>query len=168
MAATAKVYSASTSCEWMSLTTLQNAASRVFSIPELLEMILVGIDIKHLFIIQQISKDFEATIRSSILLRREMLLEQTPSCENEDDCCRYKLFNPLLCVEGCCERSSAVSRAGMPSPLDRFSIKYVKCRDENPILDCCSEESEDSADLVIAYDLDEPYARVESTGNESW
>ena len=54
---------------------MPSAGDRVFGIPELLEKILLYLSFKELFLVQRISKTFQAMINRSTPIRQAMLLE---------------------------------------------------------------------------------------------
>lgn len=67
---------------------MENAATRVFGIPELLEEILIEQSIERLFIIQRVNRTFRATINDSSLLQGRMGLRHLTAAE-------YKMCDPF-------------------------------------------------------------------------
>ena len=87
-------------------------ARTVFGTPELLEIILLGLDMKALLLSQHVSQTFKVTIRDSVVLQRKPFfkspLEGTiahcmePQCAGRTSCRhvdREHIVNPLFCLD---------------------------------------------------------------------
>ena len=68
-------------------------AAKVFAVPELLENILLNLDLKQLFAVQAVNKDFQGVVSGSKDLKRKMFLlaNEDPTLE-----AMHLTLNPLF------------------------------------------------------------------------
>lgn len=138
-----------------------SAAQRVFSIQELLELVLLQeiLTVSNLFVIQRVDRTFQSTIKGSTPIRRKMVLEQSPSSkietsqERDNTSDEYECscgdLNPILRDECIWCDTGFVESYDRPPPFNRFTFDYSR------------------PNLVVSFDPDESHPNA-SRGDESW
>ncbi|CZT25743.1 uncharacterized protein RCC_11412 [Ramularia collo-cygni] len=75
---------------------MSTVASQIFTLPEILENILLGLPVLDLLLAQRVDKTFHGVINSSIHIKRALFFETRVQAQREKDANTPPKINPLL------------------------------------------------------------------------